>query len=153
MAAREKGRAQTQAGIDVFDPQWFREVENNAEFRRLLEQMNAGIMELDEDNRIVYVTPNVESTLGHSPEPPPDPYTRELGGDHLATSPLQGSRPRGSLRALDVLGLGYCSVGMRIATTLVLDTEPLTLADAGVAFDRIRSGDISINSLDAYKPL
>ena len=42
---------------------------------------------------------------------------------------------------------------MQIATTMVLDTEPLTLADAGVAFDRIRSGDISINSLDAYKPL
>jgi len=68
MAAREKDRAQKPAGVDAFDPQWFREVEHNAEFRRLLEQMSAVILELDEEMHIVYVTPNVESISGYTPE-------------------------------------------------------------------------------------
>lgn len=52
----------------MLGPEWFRVLGDHPGSLKLLEQMRALIVELDQEQRIAYVTPNVESVTGHLPE-------------------------------------------------------------------------------------
>ncbi|MEE2664465.1 MAG: PAS domain S-box protein [Myxococcota bacterium] len=68
MRARKQDRARKSARLDPVDPEWFRTIGDNPGSLRLLEQMSAVIIELDEAGCIVYVTPNVEAICGYTAE-------------------------------------------------------------------------------------
>lgn len=68
MRARKQDRARKSARLDPFDVEWFRTIGDNPGSLRLLEQMSAVIIELDDVGRIVYATPNIESISGYTAE-------------------------------------------------------------------------------------